>query len=108
MLRQNGLAREANAIAVEKIRMRLAARVDARWSRVFPRLLMLVSQHGYSTSRAMVSFLIFVLLGTAMYATALFAFQQPFVPIENPPEPITYEFAFGLLQAATERGCPGR
>ena len=107
VLRQNGLAREANAIAVEKIRMRLAARVDARWSRVFPRLLMLVSQHGYSTSRAMVSFLIFVLLGTAMYATALFAFQQPFVPIENPPEPITYEFAFGLLQAATERGCPG-
>jgi hypothetical protein len=107
VLRQDGLAREANAIAVEKIRMRLAARVDRAWARIFPRLLMLVSQHGYSTGRAIVSFLVFVLVGTAIYATALFGFQQPFVPIENPPEPVTYEFAFGLLQTATERGCPG-
>jgi hypothetical protein len=107
VLRQEGLAREANAIAVEKIRMRLAARVDRPWARIFPKLLMLISQHGYSTSRAMMSFLIFVLFGAAMYATALFIFQQPFLPIENPPEPVNYEFAFGLAQLATERGCPG-
>lgn len=106
-LRQDGLAREANAIAVEKIRMRLAARVDRPWARIFPNLLMLISQHGYSTSRAMMSFLIFVLFGAAMYATALFIFQQPFLPIENPPEPVTYQFAFGLAQLVTERGCPG-
>ena len=107
VLRQEGLVREANAIAVEKIRMRLAARVDLPWARMFPKLLMLISQHGYSTSRAMMSFLIFVLFGAAMYATALFVFQQPFLPIENPPEPVNYEFAFGLAQLATERGCPG-
>ena len=68
---------------------------------------MLVSKHGYSTSRAAVSFLIFVLLGTAMYATALFAFQQPFVPVENPPEPVTYRFAFDLFELTTTEGCPG-
>jgi|GEM_PF-1347700 len=106
-LRQDGLAREANEIAVEKIRMRLAARVDRPWARIFPKLLMLISQHGYSSSRAMMSFLIFVLFGTAMYATALFMFQQPFLPIENSPEPVNYEFVFGLMQHATERGCPG-
>ncbi len=107
MLRQHGLAREANAVAVEKIRMRLAARVDRPLARVFPNLLMLVSSHGYSSSRAVLSFLVFVLLGTAMYATALFAFQQPFVPVESPPEPATYEFAFGLAQLTTAEGCPG-
>jgi hypothetical protein len=112
VLRQHGLAREANAVAVEKIRMRLAARVDKPWARIFPRVLMLISQHGYSTSRAVISFLIFVLLGTGMYATALFGFQQPFLPIENEPEPVTYRFAFDLVQTATDRGatdrgCPG-
>jgi len=107
ILRQHGLAREANAIAVEKIRMRLEARVDGPWSRIFPNLLMLVSQHGYSSSRAALSFLVFMLLGTLMYATALFAFGQPFLPVEHDPEPVTYEFAFGLAQASTERGCPG-
>lgn len=107
VLRQHGLAREANAIAVEKIRMRLAARVDRPWARVFPRLLMLVSSHGYSTSRAVLSFLVFVLFGTAMYATAIFGFQQPFMPVENPPEPVTYQFAFDLAELTTTRGCPG-
>ena len=107
MLRQHGLAREANVIAVEKIRMRLAARVDGRWARVFPNILMLVSQYGYSTSRAVLSFLVFVLLGSLMYATALFAFQQPFLPVETEPEPVTYRFAFDLAQHSTERGCPG-
>jgi hypothetical protein len=107
VLRQSGLAREANAIAVEKIRMRLAARVDRPLARIFPKLLMLVSSHGYSSTRAVLSFLVFVLLGTAMYATAVFAFQQPFVPVESSPEPATYEFAFGLAQLTTTEGCPG-
>jgi hypothetical protein len=107
VLRQHGQTHEANAIAVEKIRMRLASRVDGPWARLFPRLLMLISQHGYSTSRAVLSFLIFVLLGTMMYATALFAFRQPFLPSENPPEPVSYQFAFDRLQATAERGCPG-
>ena len=107
VMRQHGQTREADAIAVEKIRMRLASGVDNRWARVFPRLLMLISHHGYSTSRAVVSFLVFVLLGASMYAAALFGFNQPFVPIENAPEPVTYEFAFGLAQHSTELGCPG-
>ena len=107
ILRQHGQTREADAIAVEKIRMRLAARVDKPWTRIFPRLLMLISHHGYSTSRAVLSFVIFVLLGTMMYASALFVFQQSFVPVENPPELVTYEFAFGLATLTTEDGCPG-
>ena len=107
VLREQGLATEANAIAVEKIRMRLAARLDRPWARLFPHLLMLVSHYGYSSSRAVLSFLIFVLLGTAMYATALFGFQQPFLPIESAPEPVTYHFAFDLAQTTAKRGCPG-
>lgn len=107
VLRQHGQSREANAIAVEKIRMRLAARVERPWARVFPRLLMLVSHYGYSSSRAVLSFLVFVLLGAAMYATALFAFDQPFVPVESDPAPVTYTFAAGLLLAEVESGCPG-
>jgi hypothetical protein len=107
VLREHGQAREANAIAVEKIRMRLASGVDKPWARVFPRLLMLVSSHGYSSSRAVLSFLVFVLLGTAMYTSAVFGFGQPFVPAENPPEPVTYSYAFGLLETRAERGCPG-
>ncbi|MDX1498818.1 MAG: hypothetical protein R3176_02910 [Woeseiaceae bacterium] len=107
VLREHGQSREANAIAVEKIRMRLAARVDAPWARIFPRLLMLVSHYGYSTSRAVASFLVFVLLGTVMYATALFGFGQPFVPVEHDPAPVTYEFAFGLAELSSDEGCPG-
>lgn len=107
VLRQHGLAREANAIAVEKIRMRLAARVDRPWERIFPNVLMLISHYGYSTSRAVMSFLVFVLLGTAMYTTALFAFEQPFVPVESDPAPVTYEFALGMLEHDAELGCPG-
>lgn len=105
VLRQHGQSREADAIAVEKIRMRLVARVDKPWARFFPRLLMLISQHGYSTSRAILSFLVFVLLGTLMYSSALFTFEQSFVPVENPPEAVTYEF--GPLRQASELGCPG-
>ncbi len=107
VLRQHGQTREADAIAVEKIRMRLAARVDRPWTRIFPRLLMIISHHGYSTSRAVLSFLVFVLLGTLMYSSALFMFEQSFVPVENPPELVTYEFAFGLAKLTTENGCPG-
>ena len=44
---------------------------------------------------------------TTLYATALFGFGQPFVPVENEPEPVTYEFAFGLLQRSVDAGCPG-
>jgi hypothetical protein len=107
VLRQHGQTREADAIAVEKIRMRLAARVDKPWTRIFPRLLMLISHHGYSTSRAVMSFVIFVLLGTLMYSSALFVFGQSFVPVENPPEAVTYDFAFGMATLTTENGCPG-
>ena len=107
VLREGGRAVEANAIAVEKIRMRLAARVDRPWARAFPNLLMLVSNYGYSTYRAMASFLVFVLLGTLMYSTALFGFQQPFVPVEHDPAPVTYQFAFGLLASSVDDGCPG-
>jgi hypothetical protein len=42
-----------------------------------------------------------------MYATALFGFGQPFLPVETDPEPVTYEFAFGMLRATTDEGCPG-
>jgi len=107
VLRAHGLTREANEIAVEMIRMRLAARVDGSLARIFPNLLMLVCHHGYSSSRAVLSFVLFVLFGTAMYATALFGFGQPFLPVESAPEPVVYQFAFGLAKLATEQGCPG-
>lgn len=107
VLRNHGQTQEANAIAVEKIRTRLAARVDRPGARILSMLLMLVSKYGYSTSRAIVSFLVFVLLGGAMYATALLAFQQPFMPVENPPEPVTYTLAFGLAETKVQEGCPG-
>ena len=107
VLRDGGRAVEANAIAVEKIRMRLAARVDRPWARIFPNVLMLISSYGYSTQRAIASFVVFVLLGTLMYATALFGFEQAFLPVEHDPAPVTYEFAFGLLESAANEGCPG-
>ncbi|MDJ0917023.1 MAG: hypothetical protein QNJ05_04605 [Woeseiaceae bacterium] len=107
VLRQHGQAREANAIAVEKIRMRLKSRVDKRWARVFPSLLMLISQHGYSSSRAIASFALLVAAGTLLYATAIFGFQQPFLPNDYLPEPVVYQFAFGLFQQSVEEGCRG-
>jgi hypothetical protein len=69
--------------------MRLEARVDPPGLRVFPHLLMLVSHHGYSTSRAIISFLVFVILGALMYTAAVAIFGQPFFPFEQPPEPMT-------------------
>jgi len=107
VLRDSGLSQEADAIAVEKIRMRLAARVGRPWQRIFPRLLMLVSQHGYSTSRAVFCFLLFVLLGAVMYTVAVRNFGQPFFPFEQPPEPTTYTMPFGLGQVDVPLGCPG-
>jgi len=107
VLRRHGQSREADAIAVEKIRMRLAAKVDPPWARLFPKLLMLVSHHGYSSSRAVLSFLLFVLAGAAMYSIALWGFGQPFHTIETDPSPTEYIFAFGLARASTEHGCPG-
>ncbi|MFT7288830.1 MAG: hypothetical protein ACI87W_002953 [Halieaceae bacterium] len=107
VLRMSGLSREADAIAVEKIRMRLAARVDSASLRLFPRLLMLISHHGYSTGRALSSFLIFVLLGAAMYTVAVLNFGQPFFPFEQPPEPTSYILPFGLGDVDVPLGCPG-
>jgi hypothetical protein len=106
-LRDSGLSREADAIAVEKIQMRLAARVDPPWHRVFPRLLMLLSHHGYSTGRAVCSFLIFVMLGAAMYTVAVRDFGQPFFPFEQPPEATLYTLPLGLGDVAAPLGCPG-
>lgn len=107
VLRRHGLNREANAIAVEKIRMRLASRVDRPWARFFPRLLMLVSHHGYSSSRAAASFILFVLLGAAMYATALLVFRQPFLPVDDAPAAVEYVLPFNLARVSAEQGCPG-
>ena len=106
-LREGGLAREADAIAVEKIRMQLAARVDSAWRRLFPHLLMLISHHGYSTSRAVYSFLAFVLLGAAMYTVAVLNFGQAFFPFEQPPEATSYIMPFALGEVAAPLGCPG-
>ena len=106
-LRDSGLSREADAIAVEKISMRLAARVDSPWLRLFPRILMLVSSHGYSTRRAVFSFLLFVVLGAVMYTVAVNNFGQPFFPFEQPPEPTTYHLPVGLGNVDVPLGCPG-
>ena len=106
-LRESGLTREADEIAVEKIRMRLAARVDQPWKRLFPRLLMLISHHGYSTSRAVYTFIIFVLFGAVMYTAAVGSFDQPFFPFEQPPEPTSYVLPFGFGEVAVPLGCPG-
>ncbi len=107
VLRDSGLSREADSIAVEKIRMRLEARVDSTLLRVFPHLLMLISHHGYSTSRAVFSFLVFVVLGAVMYTAAIGIFEQPFFPFEQPPEPTTYILPAGLGSVDTPLGCPG-
>jgi hypothetical protein len=106
-LRASGLTQEADAIAVDKIRMRLAARVDGPLARVFPSLLMLVSHHGYSSRRALIAFTVFVLLGAAMYTAALWGFQQPFLPVEAAAEATRYVLPFGLGHVDAARGCPG-
>lgn len=107
VLRQHGQAREADAVAVEKIRMRLAARADPAWARLFPSLLMLISHHGYSSSRAILSFLLFVVLGAVLYTTALWGFGQPFRPFEAPAEPVEYVMPFGVARVPAAHGCPG-
>ena len=107
VMRDSGLTKEADAIAVEKIRMRLEARVDSPWLRVFPHLLMFISHHGYSTSRAVFSFLAFVILGAVMYTAAISVFDQPFFPFEQPPEPTTYVLPVGLGSVDVPLGCPG-
>ena len=107
VLRRHGQTQEADAIAVEKIRMRLASRIDRPWARVMPNLLMLVSHHGYSSGRAMMSFVTFVMLGALMYSIAVWGFGQPFLPFETSPEPVEYVLPFDLARVATDRGCPG-
>ena len=72
-----------------------------------PKLLMLVSHHGYSSGRAVASFLIFVLLGALMYSIAVWGFQQPFVPFETSPEPVEYVLPFDLARVSIDQGCPG-
>jgi hypothetical protein len=106
VLRQHGRTDEAAAIAVEKIRMRLAAKVDDRWSRLVPALLMLVSRHGHSSARALGSFLAFLALGGVLYGTALWGFDQPFVPVERDPVSVEYTAGFGLLRTFHTEGCP--
>jgi hypothetical protein len=106
VLRRHGQSQEADAIAVEKIRMRLASRIDRPWARVMPNLLMLVSHHGYSSGRAVASFCVFVLLGALMYSIAVWGFGQPFVPFETSPEPVEYILPFDLARMTTDRGCP--
>ncbi len=106
VLRQHGQAREADAVAVEKIRMRLAARADPPLARLFPRLLMLVSHHGYSSSRAVISLLGFVLVGAVLYSMAVWS-GQTFIPFEMPAERVVYHLPFHLARVPAERGCPG-
>ena len=106
VLRQHGRRDEADAIAVEKVRMRLASRVDGPWARLLPRVLMLVSLHGHSSARALLCFALFILLGTGLYGVALWGFQQPFLPVELDPEPVEYRAAFGLLRTVHPAGCP--
>jgi len=67
----------------------------------------LVSHHGYSRARAVLSFLLFVVRGGAFYAVALWGYDQPFVPYETDPVPVVYRFAFDLAATSHERGCPG-
>lgn len=107
VLRNSGLSREADAIAVEKIQMRLEARVDAPWLRILPRLLMLISSHGYSTRRAILSFVLFVSLGAAMYTLAISSFGQPFFPFEQAPEATRYVLPIWLGTVDVPLGCPG-
>lgn len=106
VLRALGRNEESDDVAVEKIRMRLAARVDDGWARLLPKILMAVSLHGYSSARAIVAFAIYIALGAAFYATALWGFGQPFVPIEGDPAPVTYALPFGLGAATHAEGCP--
>ncbi len=106
-LRNAGLSQEADSIAVEKIRMRLAARVEPPLQRLFPRLLMVISQYGYSTGRALASFAIFVLMGGIMYTVAVRNFDQPFYPYEWDPEPTRYVLPFALGEKEVPLGCPG-
>jgi hypothetical protein len=68
---------------------------------------MLISHHGYSTSRAVFSFLLFVILGAVMYTVAVSNFGQPFFPFEQPPEPTTYVLPIGLGTVDAPLGCPG-
>jgi len=106
VLFRSGLSDEADAVAVEKIRMRLAAGVDTGWARWLPKLLMLVSLHGYSSARALVSLAAYIAVGTVFYAVALWGFGQPFVPVEGDPVVAHYALLFDLGGVTHARGCP--
>lgn len=107
MLREHGRAEEADRVAIEKIRMRLAARVGDKRTRFLPHLLMVLSCHGYSSSRALLSFILFIALGTVFYALALWGFDQPFLPVEVNPVPTHYVIFSDWLVSDHSQGCPG-
>ncbi len=107
MLRMHGRAEEADHVAIEKIRMRLAAKVGEKRARYLPHLLMVLSHHGYSSSRALFSFIVFILLGTAFYAIALWGFDQPFLPVELAPVPTHYAIFSNWIVSDHDQGCPG-
>ncbi len=107
VLRSHGRAEEADVIAIEKIRMRLDAKVGEKRARFLPHLLMLLSNHGYSSSRALLSFLTFILLGALFYAIALWGFDQPFLPVELAPVPTRYAIFSDWIAASHAQGCPG-
>jgi len=105
-MRAQGRREEADAIAVEQVRVRLRAKVDPRPSRMVRRLLLWVSLHGYSSARALAAFVLFIAFGSVLYGTALWGFDQPFVPVEHDPEPTEYVTAFGWLRTTHVEGCP--
>ena len=107
VLRAGGLAREADEIAVEKIRARLAARVDNPLARIFPRLLMWVSHYGYSTRRSVAALLLAILLGASLYGTAIWRFDQGFVPVQEDPVPTVYTLVLDNIRKPVAQGCPG-
>ncbi len=107
VMRDSARTREADEIAVEKIRARLEAKVDPGAARILPRILMFVSLHGYSSGRATLSFASFIALGAVFYALALFVFGQPFLPVEIDPAPTRYLLPFGLAARDVQEGCPG-
>ena len=107
MLRAHGRAEEADAIAIEKIRMRLYAKVGEKHARFLPHLLMGLSQHGYSSSRALLSSGMFILLGTLFYTIALWGFDQPFLPVELAPVPTHYTIFSDWAVTDHAQGCPG-
>ena len=45
-----------------------------------------------------------VLLGTLLYAMALWGFGQPFVPTDGAPQATEYVLPFGVARVTTDQG----